>query len=264
MNRVGASVHFSCPASLRDRLWRTLWFIISITGKGTGIKKSVSYRSIVVASQYTLWVFGQLLRLRYSIRAHCPREPFERDTGHCLILASMHQTYLDLWLMMVALGYRRFRALVPVRTLGTQDFRSPVLQRLKFLIKIIYWLEGVIELPPEDHDERSLPEKLRGMLVALHHGEVAAIFPEGQIWKKQEPPVGEFAPGVIYLHRKSGAPIVPIGVWISARRWPRCRYIVQVGQPVRVPEHLDQDDGAVWLRKRVLGLYEQAKQNEAR
>lgn len=163
---------------------------------------------------------------------------------------------------MIALGYHGFHALVPVRTLATQDFRSPVLQRLKPLIKIIYKLEGVIELPREQHDERSLPEKLRGMLVALNHGDVVAIFPEGEIWKKRDPPIGEFAPGVIYLHRKSGAQIVPIAAWLSEQRWPRQRCVVQFGQAVRIPENMDLDAGALRLREHVLALYEQAKKGE--
>ncbi len=222
----------------------------------------VSYRSIIVASQYASWLLGRLLQLRYSIRAHRPAGLFERDAGHCLILAANHQTYVDLGLLMIALGYHGFHALVPIRTLGTQDFRSPVLQSLKPLIKMIYKLQGVIELPPEERDDRSLPEKLRGMLVALNQGDVVAIFPEGEIWRKREPPVGEFAPGVIYLHRKSGAPVVPIAVWLSEVRWPRRRCVVEFGQPVRIPEHMDLDAGAVWLRDHVLELYKQAKQGE--
>jgi 1-acyl-sn-glycerol-3-phosphate acyltransferase len=226
------------------------------------VAQSISYRSIVVASQYASWLLCQLLRLRYAIRAHRPAGLFERDPAHCLILAANHQTYVDLGLIMIALGYHGFHALVPVRTLATQDFRSPVLKRLKPLIKIIYKMEGVIELPPEEHDDRSLPEKLRGMLVALNQGDVVAIFPEGEIWKKREPPVGEFAPGVIYLHRKSGAQIMPIAGWLSEQRWPRQRCVVQFGQPVRIPENMDLDAGAVWLREHVLALYQQAKQGE--
>jgi 1-acyl-sn-glycerol-3-phosphate acyltransferase len=228
------------------------------------VGESVSYRSIVVASQYISWLLAQFLRLCYSIRAHCPAGLFDRDPGHCLIFAANHQSYVDLGLLVIALGFRRFGALIPIRTLGTQDFRSPLLQRLKPLIKIIYRLAGVIELPAEKHDERSLPEKLRGMLVALNEGEVVAIFPEGEVWKKREPPIGKFAPGVIYLHRKSRAPVVPIAVWMSERLWLRRRCVVQFGRPVKVPEPLDQDAGAAWLRKRVLELYEEAKQKGER
>jgi len=215
-----------------------------------------------VATQYVSWFLAQLLRLRYSIRSDCPAGFFDRDPGHCLILAANHQTYVDLGLVMIALGYRRFRALAPIRTLGTQDFRSPLLEWFKPFIKIIYKLEGVIVLPPEEHVDRSLPEKLRGILVALHDGEVAAIFPEGEIHRKRESPIGEFASGVVYLHRKSGAPIVPIAVLISDRRWWRRRCIVQFGRPLSIPEDLDQEAGAVWLRDQVLELYIQAKQEE--
>jgi 1-acyl-sn-glycerol-3-phosphate acyltransferase len=227
------------------------------------VAESVSYRSIIVASQYASWLLGQLLRFRYSVSAHHPTGLFEGNSGHCLILASNHKTFLDPWLLMIALKYRRFRALVPVRPLGAQDFRAP-LQYFKPLIKIIYKLEGVFELPPEENDDRSLPEKLRGLLVALKRGDVVTIFPEGQIWKKREPPIGKFAPGVIYLQRKSGAQIVPIAVWMSEWKWPRRRYAVQFGRPIIVPDDLDQDAAAEWLREQVLTLYEKAKQREER
>ena len=134
----------------------------------------------------------------------------------------------------------------------------------KPLIKIIYRLEGVIELPPEDHDNGFHPEKVRGLLVALNQGDVVAIFPEGEIWRKQEPPIGEFAPGVIYLQRRSGAPIVPIAIWMSKGAWPRRGYVVQFGEPVRIPDHLDFDVGAARLREYALTLYEQVKQSEER
>lgn len=223
--------------------------------------ESASYRFVIVASQYATWLLAQLLRLRYSVRAHYPAALFDPNRGHCLILAANHRTYFDLGLLMVALGYRNLRTLVPIRTLGALDFRSPILTSLKPLIRIVYWLEGVIPLPPEKESDRSLPEKLRGMLVALHNGEVAAIFPEGELWKEEDPPVGEFAPGVVYLHWKSTAPILPIGVWISERRWPRRRYVAELGWPVTIPEDLDQEAGAAWLRQVVLKLYDQAEQH---
>jgi len=49
---------------------------------------------------------------------------------------------------------------------------------------------------------------------------------------------------------------------MSKQRWPRRRYVVQIGRPVRIPEDMDQDAGAAWLRQQVLTLYEQARQRE--
>jgi 1-acyl-sn-glycerol-3-phosphate acyltransferase len=132
------------------------------------------------------------------------------------------------------------------------------------LIKILYWLGGVVELPPEDRSERSLPEKLRGLLVALKHGDVVMIFPEGQIHRKREPAIGKFASGVVYVHRRLGAPIVPIAAWMSAQRWPRRRYVVQFATPVHIPDNLDQEAGAAWLRQEALTLYAEIRQREER
>jgi 1-acyl-sn-glycerol-3-phosphate acyltransferase len=223
--------------------------------------ESIAYRSVVIASQSASWLVGQLLRVRYSVKASGPSEIFESGHNQCLILAPTHKSYLDPWLLTIALPYRHFRLLLPVRTLATKDPRG-TLQWFMPLIKILYWLGGVVELPPEDRSDRSLPEKLRGLLVALKHGDVVMIFPEGEIHRKREPPIGKFASGVVYVHRRLGAPIVPIAAWMSTQRWPRRRYVVQFATPVRIPDNLDQEAGAAWLREQVLALYEEIRQRE--
>lgn len=225
--------------------------------------ESIAYRSVVIASQSASWLVGQLLRVRYSVQASGPGEIFESGHNQCLILAPTHKSYLDPWLLTIALPYRHFRLLLPVRTLATQDPRG-TLQWFMPLIKILYWLGGVIQLPPEDQGDRSLPEKLRGLLVALKHGDVVMIFPEGEIHRKREPPIGKFASGVVYVHRRLGAPIVPVAAWMSTPRWPRRRYVVQFATPVHIPANLDQEAGAAWLRQQVLALYEEIRQREER
>ena len=225
-----------------------------------------SYRFIIVLSQHFWWVVAQVLRLRYKIRGRHPAGLFEHNREHCLILASSHKSVFDPWLIMMALGYRQFRTLVPVRTLATQTFEGSLswLNWFKPLVKLVFRLAGVIELPPEDKSNGFHPEKIRGLLVALNHGDVVAIFPEGEIWRRQDPPIGEFASGVIYLQRKSGAPIVPIAIWLGGRGWPRRKYVVQFGEPIQTPEHLEIDSAAVWLRELVLQLYYQIDKGEER
>lgn len=222
--------------------------------------ESASYRFIIEVSQHVFWLVGQVLRLRYDIRAHRPAGIFERDES-CLILSPTHKSILDPWLLMVALDYRHFRTLVPIRVLATQTFTGRLrwLRWFKPLIKMMYCLAGVIELPPEDHGDGFHGEKVRGLLVALKAGYVVAIFPEGEIWREPEPPIGEFAAGVVYLQRRTDASILPIAVWMSQRTWPRRRYVVQFGRRVQIPEDLDLEPGAAWLRDQVLELYELAK-----
>jgi 1-acyl-sn-glycerol-3-phosphate acyltransferase len=220
-------------------------------------------RSVAVASQRLSWFLGQLLRVRYSIHAYRPAGLFQREDECCLILAPTHQTTLDPWLLACALSYRRWRALLPVRILATQDFRG-AMRWFKPLIKILYRLGGVVELPPESRDNIPMPEKVQPLIDALKQGEIVMIFPEGEIWRRREPPIGKFARGVVYVHRASGAPVVPIAVWMGECGGPRRRYSVRIGNPVRIPEHLDLDAGAEWLRQRALELYDQAKKAEER
>jgi 1-acyl-sn-glycerol-3-phosphate acyltransferase len=220
------------------------------------VAQSAAYRSVIVSSQYALWLVGQLLRIRYSIRSYSTDDVFERDGQQCLILAPMHKSVLDPWLLMLSVNFRQFRSLIPVRILGTQDPRG-ALRSFMPLIRVLYWLGGVIKLPPEEQESRDLPEKLRGVLVALKHGDVVMIFPEGEIHRETEPPIGEFAPGVVYVHRRLDAPILPIAFWLSERSWWRRRCLVQLGHPVHIPKDLDQDAGASWLQKEVLALYRQ-------
>ncbi|HEV8429912.1 MAG TPA: lysophospholipid acyltransferase family protein [Pyrinomonadaceae bacterium] len=225
--------------------------------------ESVAYRLIIVASQSASWFFGQFLRVRYEVSADGPPELFAPRHNHCLILAPTHKSYLDPWLLMIGLPYRHFRSLVPVRTLATQDLQG-ALRWFMPLIKVLYWLGGVIELPPEEQTDKTLPEKLRGLLLALKHGDVVMIFPEGEIHREQEPPVGKFASGVVYVYRRLGSPIVPIATWVSRQRWPRRRYTAQFGPPSRIPDNLDQEEGAVWLRQQVLALYQEMTQRVER
>jgi hypothetical protein len=47
-------------------------------------------------------------------------------------------------------------------------------------------------------------------------------------------------------------------MWMSHRLWPR-RYVLEIGWPLWIPEHLDLEAGAAWLRERTLLLYERAR-----
>jgi 1-acyl-sn-glycerol-3-phosphate acyltransferase len=213
-------------------------------------------RDTVVAVQSISWLAAQVLKLRFAVEAHLSPGLFGRGHQRCLILTPTHQSLLDPWLIASALRYRQWRALLPLRILGTTTFGGPLKWFLP-LIRLLYRLEGVIALPPKD-EGGNLPEKVQGLLDALEQGDVVLIFPEGGIRKEGSPPIGEFAPGAVYLQRRSGAGIVPMAVWMSGQRWPRRRYILEIGLPVRIPESMDLDAGAGWLREQALTLYERA------
>lgn len=221
----------------------------------TGSEMKDGYRSFIVASQSITWLLAHLAKVRYAVEKHQPPGLFEQGHERCLILAPTHQSLLDPWLITSAMRFRQWRALVPLRPLATQTFDG-VLRFFKPLIRVLYRLEGAVELPPKEEGD-DLPDKLQSVLDALRQGDVVMIFPEGDIGK-DAPPVGKFAPGVVYLQRKSGADIVPMAIWMGERRWPRRRYVIEIGRPVHIPDSLDLEAGASWLRERTVELYRQA------
>lgn len=208
---------------------------------------------MTTAAQRFTWVLGQGLRLAFRLRARYPGERLRRRSGEPLILAPTHEHVLDPWLVLSALDYRTWRALTPVRILGTQDWTGWY-RRFSWAIRALYRLYGVVELPPRSR-EATREEKLRGLFDALDRGEVVAIFPEGHVREPGEPPVRPFEPGVVLLHRRSGAPVVPMAIRLGSRkRFGRRPFTVALGEPVAVPEDLDADASAEWLRERTRRL----------
>lgn len=210
--------------------------------------------------QRASFVLGQALRLFFDLRARVPHRrirALRRRPATPLILAANHEVILDPWLLLVACGYRTWSAMAPVHALGTQDWTG-VYRRLRRLIFVLYKLYGVIRLPPRSR-QLSREEKLAPVIEALRRGDVVGIFPEGHMRRPGEEPVRRFQHGVVLLHRRTGAPIVPIGLRVEPARRRR-RFMAWVGDPVMIPAELDDTDAAEWLRTRIRTLYERARE----
>jgi 1-acyl-sn-glycerol-3-phosphate acyltransferase len=209
--------------------------------------------------QHASWLAGRIiLGLRFGTRTRVSAELFGPRFDRRIIIAPTHQSLADPWLLAASLNYRQWRMIAPVRVLATQSF-----DRLRFLrpvIRLLYWLAGAAVLPPREA-RGDLPSKVEGLLAALEGGDPVVIFPEGGVHGPGELGVGTFAPGVAYVHRVSGAPIVPVAIWMDEHRWPRRRCVVRFGPPLRIPEELDVASGASWLRDRTLDLMTQARQD---
>ena len=210
-------------------------------------------RRVIIAAQRFTWFLGQALRLVFRLGVSYPEGRLRRRPGEPLILAPTHEHVLDPWLVLSALDYRTWRALTPVRILGTRDWTGWY-RRLSWAIRALYRLYGVVELPPRSR-KATREEKLRGLFDALDRGEVVAIFPEGHVRLAGEPPVRPFETGVVLLHRRSGAPVVPIAVRLCTQGPGRQCFSVAVGDPVAIPRSLGVDASAEWLRERARQLY---------
>lgn len=215
--------------------------------------ESRAYRRLITFIQRASWLVGQGLRVGFSVGpVRYPEGPLRRERGRPMILAPTHEHVLDPWLAVIAFELRTWRVLTPVRILGTQDWTGGY-RRFRWLFRAMYRLYGVVELPPRSR-RAGREEKLRGLVEALDRGDVAAIFPEGHVREAGEPRLRPFEPGVVHLHRRSGAPVVPMAIRLEPGRFRR-RFEVAVGRPVAIPAELDLEASAEWLRRRTRELY---------
>jgi 1-acyl-sn-glycerol-3-phosphate acyltransferase len=136
-------------------------------------------------------------------------------------------------------------------------FRVPVLAPLiKFL--------DAIPIDREGGGLAGLKETLR----RLRAGELVLIFPEGTRTRDGE--VARLKPGFISVARRSGVPLIPVGLDGAYQAWPRNarfprffgRIAVVIGPPLnpqRVAE-LSDDDLLAELEQRMLKYHTQARE----
>lgn len=217
----------------------------------------MSDRSIPASAQRASWILGQILRSRFSIRADRSLSVLRDNVRRPSIIAPNHQHLIDPWLIILTFRYEDFAAMTPIRVLATQSWSGP-LRHFRRVIRRLYALYGVVVLPRRTGPPLSMEEKLAPMVERLHAGDVAAIFPEGHVQHPGTMPE-TFLPGVVHLHRASRAPILPLGVHLEHERKLRPHYVVGAGPYVEIPEELDLEDGAEWLRQRVVEVVERLR-----
>ncbi len=97
----------------------------------------------------------------------------------------------------------------------------------------------------------------RGLLRALKQGRVALLAVDGP-----RGPRGEVKPGVVFLARRTGLPVFPVGVAVARgrrlRAWDRyllpgwfTRTVVVVGEPLRFTPESELDAGCSLLATRI-------------
>jgi 1-acyl-sn-glycerol-3-phosphate acyltransferase len=164
-----------------------------------------------------------------------------------LILAPNHFSQMDHFFVGVYLRRKiRFMA-------KSQMFGPPVLT-------YIYKHGGVFPVRRGHHDEEAI-ETAREI---LRQDEMLLIYAEGGRSRSQE--MGEPKPGIGRVALESGAPVVPVAIYGSAkvRSWKKLRFpkvTVEFGEPMAfavepAPSHERQLEAATEIFERVRELYE--------
>jgi len=116
-----------------------------------------------------------------------------------IIFASNHASYLDAPLGAISLPLK----FLPVRFLATEW----LYKFINLPVVLFIWLHGSIKIRKCGGD---LETALKEVVSILKKGERIWIFPEGKRIPKGE--IGQGKRGVAYLHKETGAPIVPVAI----------------------------------------------------
>ena len=101
---------------------------------------------------------------------------------------------------------------------------------------------------------------IRRSLAVLAQGRVLIMMPEGT--RSPDASLQRAEPGIGLLARRSGAPIVPVGLWGSENALPkgatmprRAEVHVRFGAPVLLPDaSMSNQEGADWIMERIADL----------
>lgn len=184
-----------------------------------------------------------------------------------ILFAGNHRTWLniplDMWINFPALDEETFGRLAPIRFVGTASFgHTRLLKRIQYLIRRIYEHHRVITLPNRDRTSSSitLEEKLEPIKKALECGATVVLYAEGHarlIGEKEL--VRPFRRGAVYLHRTTGAPIVPFALgWRKERRALRKTCVCSFGRPMHLDPQLTDNEATELLQKEVIRMLEEA------
>lgn len=168
-------------------------------------------------------------------------------SGPTIVVAN-HRSYFDVAAMAIVVSYLDR----PVRFLGKREvFDAPVIGR------VAATFGGIpVDRATGSHVPLQLAE------AAIGRGEVVALMPQGTIPRGQAffDPVLRARHGAVRLARRTGAQIVPVGLWGTEHVWPRSSRLprfwdvvdppevrVRVGQPFRLRgrSNLDRDSAAM-------------------
>lgn len=134
-----------------------------------------------------------------------------------------------------------------------------------FKVPVLSPVMSYLDTIPIDREGTGL-SGLKETLKRLKRGELVLIFPEGTRTRDGE--VGLLKPGFCSVARRSGVPLIPIGMDGAYQAWPRTSWLPQpgrlavvIGQPLSTTEAeaLSDDELVAELQRRMRQCHRQAR-----
>ena len=147
----------------------------------------------------------------------------------------------------------------PCRSMGeVSNFKNPLLKFLKKtgFIKLIYFICGVF---PAIRGQ-GLEVALKIPTEILNNKGIVLMHPEGGLIPGDK--IGQFKRGAAVLALKTNTPIAPVVFKLNTKNKDfRKKYYIKFGSSFKVPQNLQTDDAAEYMRKKIIDLYKTLPQN---
>jgi len=174
-----------------------------------------------ISQTISYWPTYFLLKLFLRFRVE-GLENLKELEGKTIIFASNHNSYIDPLLGGISVP-RKFS---PIIFLASGHFLAHPIKNI-FVIFYI-WIHGSIWVKKGRGD---LQTTLKEVVSALKKGERIWIFPEGK--RTTDGKLGQGKRGVAYLHKETGAPIVPVAFIGTFRFFRNLKKVTVVfGKPI--------------------------------
>lgn len=206
----------------------------------------------------TYFIYWPLVRIFYSVKIKIDSSVLKEATKPIIIISN-HQSLLDPWHVNVALPFRIFFNLLPIRMYAAaQRLKDPTSSKLKNfgIMGLVYFLCDVIVIP----NDGTYVEKIMPLIDALKRSETAFVFPEGGM--STDGIVKDFKRGAAELCYRTRNKILPVAIrFYSGKIRKRCS--INFGKVFQIPDELlsivEVDERhrvcSEYLRKIILQLY---------
>jgi 1-acyl-sn-glycerol-3-phosphate acyltransferase len=220
-----------------------------------------------IVQQITYWPIYLVLKVffRYSIES---QENLEGLENKGVIFASNHASTIDGPFCAAAMPREGIvpKKFFPVRFLAAREY-CEWLNPKNFPFPIFFFTTAYVKangsIPVERRIAgRTLEEKLSEAIKALKAGAKVWIYPEGRITRDGKLQSGK--KGAVFLHQKTGAPIVPVGLIGTFKiLTPKIlfktligqnRVKVKIGKPIYLPASVDLEEGTETVMQEIAEL----------
>ena len=214
---------------------------------GAGSKDQQEVRPFWKRAGYFLtWIFCRTMFVALARLRVLNNERMPEEGG--LLVCSNHQSHFDP--VLVGISFNRRLNYLARKTL----FDVPVLK----------WLIAYLDAIPIERDGMGIGG-IKETLRRLKRGEIVLIFPEGT--RCEDGAVAPLRPGFYAIAKRSGCPILPVGLAGAFEMWPKHNKLprpgsvaVQVGEPISAAEvrELGEEGLIEELQARIEACFEQA------